>query len=302
MKFFVNNNNYFKNTTWVKFNFYKHKNYTQKKEEATIIIDKISSIKDLIRLNSQLLLVKNPVNYFICFRLNLDKRKDLLKLPIFSNPKIFFFTFDLRDHILTNDNIKPLKGVTIPSPYKFYPPTNNSQNQEKYYFSFKGNCNQVGWFGCCKVRKYLKNICKKNNSKHNYLYQDTSEKNINKDKNLYMQILKNSQFSLVLHGDGRWSHRLIEAMGSGSIPVLISDGLSLPFEEIINYENSMIKITEKQLYSCNTIDDFIKLLPNETEVKKFEKKAKYIYDTYFSNDNLILNNLIKCMEIKINQN
>ena len=43
-------------------------------------------------------------------------------------------------------------------------------------------------------------------------------------------------------------------------------------------------------------------MPNENEVKIFDKKAKNIYNKYFSDENLILNNLIKCMEIKINQN
>jgi hypothetical protein len=302
MKFFVNNNNFFNNTNWERLNFNEHTNYTQIKENATIIIDKINCITDLIELNQKLLSINKSVYYFICFRLNLDNNKILLDLPIFSNPQIFFFTFDLKDHVLTDDNIKPLNGITIPSPYKFYSPKNYPENNNKYYFSFKGNCNQVGWFGCCKVRKYMKNICKSNNSSYNYLYQDTSEKTINKDKNLYMQILENSKFGLVLHGDGRWSHRLIEVMGSGAIPVLISDGLTLPFEEIINYENSIIRISEKQLYSCNSVNDFINLLPNENEAKIFDKKAKNIYNKYFSNDNIILNNLIICMEIKINQN
>lgn len=148
----------------------------------------------------------------------------------------------------------------------------------------------------------MKNICKSNNSDYNYLYQDTSEKTIDKDKRLYMQILENSKFGLVLHGDGRWSHRLIEVMGSGAIPVLISDGLTLPFEEIVDYENSIIRISEKQLYSCNSVNDFIKLLPDENGAGIFNKKAKHIYNEYFSNNNLILNNLMKCMETKINRN
>lgn len=305
MKFFVNNYDFFQEgmgaSKWERFNFHKHKNFTQIKDDATIIIDKILSIEDLDELNKKLLSMKKSIYYFICFRLNLDENKEKLKLPIFSNPQIFFFAFDLRDHILTDDNIKPLNGVTIPSPYKFFSPKNYSKNNNKYYFSFKGNCNQAGYFGCCQVRKYMKNICKSNNSNYNYLYEDTSEKNINKDKNLYMHILENSKFGLVLHGDARWSKRFMEVMGSGAIPVLIADGLTLPFEEIINYDNSIIRISEKQLYSCKSVNDFIKLLPNENDSKIYDNKAKNIYEKYFSNDNFVLNNLIKCMEIKINK-
>ena len=305
MKFFVENLYHFTRKSeknWTRFNFHKHGKFSEVKEIASIIIDNINNIDDLHRLNKKLLFIEKSKYYFIFIDINLDNNKILLNLPIFSNSQIIFFAFDLRNHLLGDDNIKPLNGVTIPSQYKFYSPKNYTKIKNKYYFSFKGNCNQVGVFGCCQVRKYMKNICKTNNSNYNYLYEDTSEKNINKDKDLYMHILENSKFGLVLHGDGRWSHRLIEVMGSGAIPVIISDGLTLPFGEIINYENSIIKISEKQLYSCNSVNDFIKLLPSENEVRIFNKKAKNIYDKYFSTEFKILHNLIKCMEIKINQN
>ncbi len=301
MKFHVNNIDYFKksNWGWIKINFNMHKDYTPIYQQADIIIDKIDNKNDLINMNEKIKSLNKSVYYFICFRLNLDNEKHFLKLPIFFNPKIFFFAFDLRDHILSDDNISPLKGVTFPSSSKFYSSSNISEN--RYYFSFKGNCKQVGWFNCCNVRKHMKKICKINNSYYNYLYEDTSENHINKNKDLYMRILENSKFSLVLHGDGRWSHRLIEAMGSGSIPVLVSDGLTFPFEEIINYENSIVKIRENQIYSCKSVNDFINLLPDEIDAKLYKNNAKKIYDEYFATEALILNNLIKCMEIKIKE-
>ena len=51
MKFFVNNYNFFNSTNWERLNFNEHINYTQIKENATIIIDKINCITDLIELN-----------------------------------------------------------------------------------------------------------------------------------------------------------------------------------------------------------------------------------------------------------
>lgn len=86
----MNNIDFFHNANWERLNLDEHTNYTQTKEDATIIIDEIDCITDLIEHNKELATINKSVYYFICFRLNLDNNKTLLDLPIFSNPQIFF--------------------------------------------------------------------------------------------------------------------------------------------------------------------------------------------------------------------
>lgn len=49
-------------------------------------------------------------------------------------------------------------------------------------------------------------------------------------------------------GDGRSIYRFFETLGHGSIPVLISDGLSLPYEELIPksfWKETVVRIPER---------------------------------------------------------
>ena len=50
----------------------------------------------------------------------------------------------------------------------------------------------------------------------------------------YNDQLLESKFQLVPRGLGLHSHRLLESIRAGSIPVLLSDGYVLPFDSIIN--------------------------------------------------------------------
>ena len=76
-----------------------------------------------------------------------------------------------------------------------------------------------------------------------------------------MKLLAESTYALVLHGDGRWSHRLIEAMGSGAIPVIVADGLTLPYEQLIDWTDVVVRLPEKAVYACTDLSQFAMLLP-----------------------------------------
>lgn len=285
------------------FNFQKHIKFTKNIENAKLIIKIAPSTHELKLVNDLLekTIIKDKF-YLILIRVGMDKNRELLNLPILSMKNVYFFTFDLRDHILTDDNIKPLQGVTIPSPYKYENYIlNNSNNTKKYIFSFKGNCNQHGYYNSCGIRQKLKNLCKNNDTQYKFLYEDTTDRNISRDRKIYMNILAESTYGLVLHGDGRWSHRLIEVMGSGAIPILVSDGLTLPFEQIINYENALIKINEKEVFACNTVSDFIKLLPENDIMEQYKNNARNIYNNFFYSNKTIMELLLVCVKLEYNQ-
>lgn len=56
--------------------------------------------------------------------------------------------------------------------------------------------------------------------------------------------LFDSAYSLVLHGHGRWSYRLMEALNGGSIPVIMAEGWELPLKELIDWEQISVRRPE----------------------------------------------------------
>jgi hypothetical protein len=263
------------------------------KNKALLIILKAFSIDELKNLP-----VQDATKYYlIIIRIYQDYNLDIFELPIYKMKNVLFCNFDLRDHWLLDDNIKPLKGVTLPSPFKFRLNVNTKKSR-KYLFSFKGNCNNNGWFGSGGIRKKLKELALPT-SNSNYLFEDTSDESVKNDRYLYEMILLNSTYGLVLHGDGRWSHRLIETFGSGAIPVIISDGLTLPFSQLIDYSNSCIFIKEKVIKEANHIDVLINLLPKDKNtIQKLQKNALYIYNSFFKSNQVICDMLLICSKLE----
>lgn len=77
----------------------------------------------------------------------------------------------------------------------------------------------------------------------------------------YKRELSRSRFCGVLPGDG-WSGRMEDSILNGCIPVIIQDGIHLPFENVLNYESFTLRIAEDDIPQLITILKSI----NETEV------------------------------------
>ena len=61
----------------------------------------------------------------------------------------------------------------------------------------------------------------------------------------YNRYLRDSTFGLVLRGDQRWSHRFTEVLKAGAIPVVLSDGLRLPLEPLVDWARAAIVLPEE---------------------------------------------------------
>ena len=55
----------------------------------------------------------------------------------------------------------------------------------------------------------------------------------------------NTSFALVPSGFNRWSFRFIDAIGACAIPVIMADGLTLPFDQIIPWDELVIWIPSR---------------------------------------------------------
>jgi len=71
--------------------------------------------------------------------------------------------------------------------------------------------------------------------------------------NIYDSIMKRSTFTLCPAGYGRWSFRWVEALNCNSIPVIMSDGYVLPFENEITWNKYVIVLKETSIQSVDSI-------------------------------------------------
>jgi hypothetical protein len=69
----------------------------------------------------------------------------------------------------------------------------------------------------------------------------------------YHSIMSRSTFTLCPAGYGRWSFRWIEALLCKSIPIIMSDGYTLPFGGYINWSKYVIILKEDSLKSVDSI-------------------------------------------------
>ena len=64
----------------------------------------------------------------------------------------------------------------------------------------------------------------------------------------YTSLLRDSRFGLAPRGDGRWTWRLAELMQTGTIPVVLADGLRLPSS---SPRDCLGSLTPRQLFHIN---------------------------------------------------
>ena len=93
----------------------------------------------------------------------------------------------------------------------------------------------------------------------------------------YNELLLKSKYTLCPSGSGPNSIRFWEALGAGSIPVLLADTLELPKNELWN--SAIIKIKESDI---NSLDEILRKINIEDENKK-RKLCLQLYKFYKNN-------------------
>ncbi|KAH0972022.1 hypothetical protein GBA52_024178 [Prunus armeniaca] len=95
--------------------------------------------------------------------------------------------------------------------------------------------------------------------------------------------LASSIFCGVFPGDG-WSGRMEDSILQGCIPVVIQDGIFLPYENVLNYDSFAVRIREDE------IPDLINILRayNETEIKFRLANVQKIWQRFLYRDSIML--------------
>ncbi|KAM0950361.1 putative hexosyltransferase [Dioscorea sansibarensis] len=99
----------------------------------------------------------------------------------------------------------------------------------------------------------------------------------------YYDELASSIFCGVLPGDG-WSGRMEDSILQGCIPVIIQDGIFLPYENVLNYKSFAVRIREDE------IPNLIRILKsiNETEIEFMLGNVHKIWQRFMYRDSVLL--------------
>lgn len=111
----------------------------------------------------------------------------------------------------------------------------------------------------------------------------------------YLALLETSVFAFVPRGDAEFSYRLLEVMSAGCIPVILSDGLVLPFDRTINWSAFSLHVPEKYALNLPTI---LAGFPAK-RIATMQKGVKHIYDNHFSCMKTIVASLLREAELTI---
>jgi hypothetical protein len=191
------------------------------------------------------------------------------------------------------DNIEGIKIIGCPLfPVALKGEIREWKHNNKYLYSFKGAYMESHYLS--PIRKhlflmdhpentYIENIgawhfnrivySNKQNKEGDY----NQDKNHQKNKDSYLDILLSSEFTLCPSGSGPNSIRFWEALGVGSIPVLLSDTLDLPAHPL--WEKAILRIKEKDY------KEIPEKLSSYTKEEKEEmiKNCKIIYSDFMKN-------------------
>ncbi|KAL1821056.1 hypothetical protein ACET3Z_015925 [Daucus carota] len=99
----------------------------------------------------------------------------------------------------------------------------------------------------------------------------------------YHKDLASSVFCGVMPGDG-WSGRMEDSILQGCIPVIIQDGIFLPYENVLNYKSFSVRIKEDEIPSMINVLRGI----NETEINFLLENVKKIWQRFLYRDSILL--------------
>ncbi|XP_060803730.1 exostosin-1 isoform X2 [Amyelois transitella] len=104
------------------------------------------------------------------------------------------------------------------------------------------------------------------------------EDNREYDKFDYEQLLANSTFCLVARGRRLGSYRFLEALAAGCVPVLLSNGWRLPFDERIDWRRAVIWADERLLLQ---VPELVRSVPPE-RILALRQQTQLLWEQYFS--------------------
>jgi hypothetical protein len=96
----------------------------------------------------------------------------------------------------------------------------------------------------------------------------------------YIENIKEAHFSICNRGKGNFTIRLYQVLSLGRIPILIDSDMIYPFEDLINWDEFMVKAKKQNLLLEKTFNFWDS--KNNSQLENAQLKAKEIFDNYFT--------------------
>lgn len=113
----------------------------------------------------------------------------------------------------------------------------------------------------------------------------------------YVALMEASIFAFIPRGDAEFSYRLLEAMSFGCIPIILADGLVLPFDRIVPWEEFSLHMPESRI---SEIPGFLARMPAH-RISAMQGSVYRVYRQYFAGIQQIAAGLIEEVRIGLNQ-
>lgn len=230
-----------------------------------------------------------------------------------------FVNFDLREAWLLDNSRPPnernrhtpMRGVTMAPPRYYTGRVLDPQQPPRHFLTFRGRVND-GFGGSAHVRSDIK-AAFANLGRADIVVEFVGHQgngNTIEDKNRYNDLL-DTAYALVPHGDLRWNFRFSEVVGACAIPVVIADGITWPFAQLINWTGASVWPSESWEVTFNyaSLDEsrmptrrmrsdsnlfesvllnpqiLLRHLPTQPEIiKEMRRRVCEINDAYFKTD------------------
>ncbi|KAF5286151.1 hypothetical protein FQR65_LT12909 [Abscondita terminalis] len=111
----------------------------------------------------------------------------------------------------------------------------------------------------------------------------------------YPDILQKATFCLVFRGERMSQLILLEALAANCIPVVVMDGVVLPFNNVIDWKRASVFIMEDYL---NTLFDILKKISRE-RIEDMRKQVRFLYNRYFSSMKSIVETTLDIVQDRV---
>jgi len=220
---------------------------------------------------------------------------------------VTFVALDLRNHDLGNDKAKQLPGITMAPAFYHSGPSPDPSKPAKYHLTYRGQL-RAGWQGSSSVRGDLNQAFEKYRSKNvterprqdvyvEMLPKDTSHTYSQADKDFFMD-LTNTNFFINPHGDNRYMNNFASTLGQCAVPVVMADGLTLAFGELIDWSKAAVFLPESK--AKEGAEAILAALPSDPQViKAMRTEACRIHEKYFSTIERRIDAMLKSAAIRM---
>lgn len=115
------------------------------------------------------------------------------------------------------------------------------------------------------------------------------------------KVLRQSTFTLIVgtnSGSSSWENchiRLLEALQSGAIPVILSSKAMLPFNEMIDWRKAAIILSQARLPELNVL---LRTITNE-DILDLRRQGRFLWETYLSTTDAILKTVLATLRTRL---